>query len=121
VLLGAVALSGCATSSDYRAVTLELRERRSGRPVPEAVIHVRSVSFFEPAGGIIDPSPPRSDEGVTGADGTVRLEVIERHPVELTVVAPGRPPLELDLDLDGDVLPLVLRDDASPELELVIR
>ena len=109
LLLGAT--SACSSSSTYKPVTVSVRDKLSQRPVSGAVVHARTAHFFVPMGyianedapllgrePILDGSPPRSDRGVTGADGNVRLEVIVDHPVQIIVVATGYEPQAVDVE-----------------------
>jgi hypothetical protein len=98
-------LGACSSSSTYRPMTVSVRHKLSRQPVAGAAVHARSVHAFLPmsyiansdapfmgADPILDGSPPRSDRGVTGTDGTVRLEVIVDHPVQVIVLAAGCAP-----------------------------
>ena len=98
-LMLVAALAGCSSSSTYLPMTVAVRDRTTQMPVGGAVVHARSVHFFLPVEpyAILDSSPPRSARGVTGADGNVTLSVIVDHPVQMVVVAPGYPPVVLDL------------------------
>jgi hypothetical protein len=108
LLLGT--LGACSSSSTYKPMTVSVRDKLSHQPVSGAVVHARTSHFFVPMGyiankdaplmgrePILDGSPPRSDEGVTGADGTVRLEVIVDHPVQIIVLAAGYEPQAVDV------------------------
>jgi hypothetical protein len=89
---------------------VSVRDKGSRQPVAGAAVHARTDHAFIPMGNIansdvplmgrdpiIDGSPPRSDRGVTGADGAVRLEVILDHPVRIIVIAAGYEPQAIDL------------------------
>jgi hypothetical protein len=79
---------------------------------------------------IMDGSPPRSAWGITGADGTVRLEVIVDHPAQIIVTAAGYEPQAIDFLeqpgktgepgrwLDADPGPAVPSDPARLEVRL---
>jgi hypothetical protein len=96
----AALLGGCAASTTYRTLAVEVRDQRTGAPVPGALVHARSLSFYLPAPpyGIVDPAPPRSARGVTAEDGSVELEVIDGHPVELVIVHAGHAPAQITID-----------------------
>ncbi len=77
-------------------MTVAVRDKLTHLPVASALVDARTVHFFVPADlpllgrdAILDSSPPASARGMTGPDGTVRLNVIVKHPVQIIVVAPG--------------------------------
>jgi hypothetical protein len=91
-------------------MTVSVRDKLSQQPVSGAVVHARTGHWFLPMSSIanedaplmgrdpiLDGSPPRSDRGVTGADGIVRLEVIVDHPVQIIVLAAGYEPQAVDV------------------------
>jgi hypothetical protein len=91
-------------------LTVAVRDKLSQQPVSGAVVHARTVHAFLPmsylansdapllgADPILDGSPPDSQRAVTGADGTVRLEVIVDHPVQIIVLAAGYDMQTVDL------------------------
>jgi len=137
-------LGACSSSSTYQPMTVSVRDKLSQQPVAGAVVHARTVHAFIPMSyiansdvplmgrdPIIDGSPPRSARGITGADGTVRLEVIVDHPVQIIVTAAGYEPQAIDLLeqpaasgepgtwLDADPGPAVPSDPARLEVQLI--
>jgi hypothetical protein len=103
-------LGACSSSSTYKPVTVSVRDKLSQEPVSGAVVHARTAHFFLPWGyvansdapllgrdPILDGSPPRSDQGVTGVEGSVRLEVIVDHPVQIIVLAAGYEPQAVEV------------------------
>jgi hypothetical protein len=89
---------------------VSVRDKGSHEPVAGAVVHARTVHAFLPMSNfaksdvpfkgrdpILDGSPPRSARGATAADGTVRLDVIVDHPVQIIVIAAGYEPQTIDL------------------------
>ncbi len=86
-------------------MTVEVRDGRTHQPVCGAAVLVQTVHFFVPTDlpllghhPIIDPTRPRSVQGATGSDGSVRLQVIVDHPVKVFVVARGYEAAAFDLD-----------------------
>ncbi len=122
------AFGACSSSSTYKPVTVSVRDKLSRQPVSGAVVHARTSHWFLPMGyianedaplmgrdPILDGSPPRSDRGVTGADGTVRLEVIVHHPVQIIVLAAGYEPQAIELvELHPDLSKASAWLDADP-------
>ncbi len=99
-------VTGCSTASGYQPLTVAVRDHDTGAPVSSAFVQARPLNFFIPESQvpllgdqpIVDPSPPTSEHGATGADGTVRLErVVVDQPVQIRVLARGYEPLEVDL------------------------
>ncbi len=108
LLLGAI--GACSSSSTYKPVTVSVRDKLSRQPVSGAVVHARTSHWFFPMSyianedvplmgrdPILNGSPPHSERGVTGADGTVRLEVIVDHPLQIIVLAAGYEPQAVDV------------------------
>ncbi|MHC4083505.1 MAG: hypothetical protein ACYS15_08455 [Planctomycetota bacterium] len=108
LLLGA--LGACSSSSTYKPMTVSVRDKLTREPLSGAVVHARTGHWFLPMGyiankdapmmgrdPILDGSPPRSEQAVTAADGTVRLEVIVDHPVQIIVLAAGYEPQVIDV------------------------
>ncbi|MCH7796858.1 MAG: hypothetical protein IID28_00240 [Planctomycetes bacterium] len=87
---------GCSRSNTSRPMTVAVRDKLTHLPVESALVDARTLHFFVATDipllgrdAILDPSPPASVRGMTGPDGTVRLNVVQRHPVRIIVVAPG--------------------------------
>lgn len=90
------AASGCSSSSTSRPMTVAVRDKLTHLPVESALVDARTIHFFVPADlpllgrdAILDSSPAPSTRGMTGPDGTVRLDVVLNHPVQIIVLAPG--------------------------------
>ena len=105
-LLLLLLVTGCSTATGYQPMIVAVRDHQTGAPVPSAIVQARPLNFFIPESQvpllgdqpIVDPSPPTSDHGTTGADGTVRLDrVVVDQPVQIRVLARGYEPLEVDL------------------------
>lgn len=90
---------------------MSVRDRLTREPVAGAVVHARSVNAFLPWANmtnsdlpfserdpLLDKSPPRSPRGLTAGDGTVRLDVIVDHPVQIIVMAAGYEPQTIGLE-----------------------
>ena len=104
-LLALLAAGGCSSPSGTRPMTIAVRDKLTGEPVASAHIDARAVSFFAPMDvpmsgrdAILDPSPPKSVRGVTGPDGTVRLQIVAGHPVQVIVTATGYDVQVVELD-----------------------
>ncbi len=93
VLAMLAAIVGCASGAEELTVTV--RDRQTHQPVIDAYVQLRPLHLFssEPPYGILDPSPTAGSSGMTGADGTVRVEGVVDHPMDVRIVATGYVPL----------------------------
>lgn len=123
---------------------MSVRDKLTHEPVAGAVVHARSVNAFLPWAAmtnsdlpfserdpLMDKSPPKSPRGRTADDGTVRLDVIVDHPVQIIVMAAGYEPQTIGLEelkvdrskptawLDADPDPELPGDPARLEIQLV--
>ena len=96
LLLLSLAAGACSSSTTARPMTIAVRDKLTRTPVASALVDAQAVHFFAPTevpgygrDAILDPSPPESVRGVTGADGTVRLTIVMDHPVRVIVIAAG--------------------------------
>ena len=96
LLLLSLAAGACSSSAGARPMTIAVRDKLTRAPVASAIVEAQTVHFFAPADvpgygrdAILDPSPPKSVRGVTGADGTIRLTIVMDHPVQVIVIAAG--------------------------------
>ena len=121
-----------------------MRDKLTREPVAGAVVHARSVNAFLPWAAmtnsdlpfserdpLMDKSPPKSPRGLTADDGTVRLDVIVDHPVQIIVMAAGYEPQTIGLEelkvdrsqpsawLDADPDPELPGDPARLEIQLI--
>jgi hypothetical protein len=90
---------------------VSVRDKLTHEPVAGAVVQARSLNAFVPWAAmtntalpfwgpdpLLDGSPPKSPRGVTGADGTVRLDVVVDHPVQVIAIAAGYVPQTIHLE-----------------------
>lgn len=95
VALASGALAGCA---ERTWMTVQVRDRDSLEPVPEAVVRVDNTG--------LNPLKPDGDEGETDAQGSVRLRIAPYNRLYIRIRAPGRSEHVINADhpaMAGDV------------------
>jgi len=103
VMGGCVAvLGGCLPGSSPLAARVEVRDARTGEPVPMAEVRTTGGNVFIPPRDVLGPpvSPwanPSGGRRETQADGGAEIVLAGNRPNELTVIAEGFAPLHLTL------------------------
>lgn len=78
-------LAGCAS---FEKITLRVRDRDSGTLIEGARVTVRPLNFFLPYPPYAElfPLSHRSEHGITGGDGLVRLRVVSNGPNQIVAI-----------------------------------
>lgn len=84
---------GC--TSGPADLTVTVRDRETHEPIEGAHVQLRPVHLFssESPYELVDPSPTEGSSGVTSDDGTVRLQGVVDHPMDVRINAAGYVPL----------------------------
>lgn len=85
------------------SVLVNVVEADTGSPVPDAVI-IAAWPRAESAAPLIGAGPMVTTQGLANAEGVVRLSGVPRHPILVSVAAPGHVPLRVGLGEWEDLL-----------------